>query len=61
MLIGEAVIVACSIFTHIAFLWYNVIGAVAVVIAGWLFSIVAGEPPAQVLHAAGLAPRPDHI
>jgi SSS family solute:Na+ symporter len=38
LLIGEATIVACAIFTKIAFLWYNVIGAVVVVIFGVLFS-----------------------
>jgi Na+/proline symporter len=34
MLIAEAAIVACAVFTDIAFLWYNVIGAVIVVIFG---------------------------
>ena len=43
MLTGEATIVACALFTHIAFLWFNVIGTVAVVITGLLFSIRA-EP-----------------
>ncbi len=38
MLTGEAGIIACSLFTHIAFLWFNVIGTVVVVIAGLLFS-----------------------
>jgi SSS family transporter len=38
LLIGEATIVACAIFTKIAFLWYNVIGAVVVVIFGVLIS-----------------------
>ncbi len=38
LLIGEATIVACAIFTRIAFLWYNVIGAVVVVIFGVLLS-----------------------
>jgi Na+/proline symporter len=56
MLLGEAAIVACSLFTHIAFLWYNVIGAAAVVIAGWLLSIAAGEPPPHVLHVPGVSP-----
>jgi hypothetical protein len=59
MLTGEAAIVAISVFTHIAFLWYNVIGAVAVVVAGWLFSIAAGEPPAPVLHVPGVTPHVD--
>jgi Na+/proline symporter len=40
MLIAEAAIVACALFTHIAYLWYNVLGAVVVVafgllLAGW--------------------------
>jgi SSS family transporter len=59
MLIGEATIVACSIFTKVAFLWYNVIGALAVVIAGWLISKVAKEPPTHVLHVPAVAPHAD--
>jgi Na+/proline symporter len=51
MLAGEVAIVACSLFTHIAYLWYNVIGAFVVVVAGLLFSLVANEPPA-VIHPA---------
>ena len=38
LLIGEATIVACALFTKIAFLWYNVIGAIVVVIFGLLIS-----------------------
>ena len=34
VLVGEAVIFACWYFTSIAFLWYNVIGCVVVVLAG---------------------------
>jgi Na+/proline symporter len=49
MLTGEAAIIACSIFTHIAFLWFNVIGTVVVVIAGVLFSFAQKTPP-PVLH-----------
>jgi SSS family transporter len=40
VLAGEAVIFACWYFTDIAFLWYNVIGCVVVVIAGVLVSSV---------------------
>jgi Na+/proline symporter len=54
MLTGEAAIVACSLFTHIAFLWYNVIGTLVVVVAGVLFSMWMDEPPA-VLHPSGHA------
>jgi len=39
MLTGEAAIVACSLFTHVAFLWYNVIGTFTVVVAGLVFSV----------------------
>ena len=38
MLTGEAAIVACSLFTQVAFLWYNVIGTFTVVLAGLCFS-----------------------
>ena len=50
MLTGEAVIIACSLFTHIAFLWFNVIGTVAVVVAGLLFSLGQDENPPVVHH-----------
>jgi Na+/proline symporter len=51
MLTGEAAIVLCSLFTHIAFLWFNVIGTVVVVIAGVLFSLWFAEPPRPVMHS----------
>jgi Na+/proline symporter len=38
VLAGEAVILACWYFTSIAFLWYNVIGCVVVVLTGTLIS-----------------------
>ena len=53
MLTGEAVIVACSLFTHIAFLWFNVIGTVVVVVAGVVFSLAPGDQPPIIHH-------PDH-
>jgi Na+/proline symporter len=43
MLTGEAVIVGCSLFTHVAFLWFNLIGTVAVVVAGLVYSVVFDE------------------
>jgi Na+/proline symporter len=39
MLAGEASILLCFFFTKIAFLWYNVIGTIIVVLFGVLFSI----------------------
>ena len=44
MLTGEAAIIACAVFTNVAFLWYNVIGAVVVVIAGLIYSFLFPEP-----------------
>ena len=45
LLIGEVAIVLCAIFTKIAFLWYNVIGAVMVVIFGVLISKLDPSEP----------------
>jgi Na+/proline symporter len=38
VLIGEAAIFATAIFTRISFLWFNVIGAVVVVISGLMIA-----------------------
>jgi Na+/proline symporter len=38
MVTGEAAVVACAMFTNIAFLWYNVIGTAVVVVAGLLLA-----------------------
>jgi SSS family transporter len=38
MLTGEAGIVACALYTKIAFLWYNVIGALIVIACGLIYS-----------------------
>ena len=46
MLIGESVIVLCAVFTRVAFLWYNVIGAVVVVIFGVILSLRHDANPA---------------
>ena len=51
MLTGEAAIVACSLFTHIAFLWFNVIGTLVVVLAGVIFSLGSKELPPHVPHS----------
>ncbi len=45
LLVGEATIVACAIFTKIAFLWYNVIGALVVVVFGVLISKLMPPSP----------------
>ena len=46
MLTGEAAIVACAVFTSIAFLWYNVVGALIVIAFGLLYSTFTSEPAA---------------
>jgi hypothetical protein len=51
MLAGEVAIVACSLFTHIAYLWYNVIGAFVVVVAGLIHSRIWNEP-APIIHVS---------
>ena len=45
VLIGEAAIFSCKFFTSIAFLWYNVIGCVVVIVAALLISSLS---PAKV-------------
>ncbi|MES1258622.1 MAG: sodium:solute symporter [Acidobacteriota bacterium] len=45
MLAGECAIVSCALLTKIAFLWYNVIGTVVVVLCGLLLSM--GNPRAR--------------
>jgi len=52
MLIGEATIVACSLFTHVAFLWYNVIGTFTVVFAGLALSYInPGKTAAAIIES----------
>jgi Na+/proline symporter len=54
VLSGEAVIFACWHFTDIAFLWYNVIGCVVVVMVGVLLSPFGSPASSQALeHACG--------
>jgi Na+/proline symporter len=47
MLIGECVIVYCALFTRIAFLWYNVIGALVVIACGLAISASERQPLSQ--------------
>ena len=52
LLIGEATVIAIGRFTNIAFLWYNVIGAVVVVVSGVLISrLTPAAPPSLSSHA----------
>jgi Na+/proline symporter len=44
VLIGEAAIFSARYFTTISFLWYNVVGAVVVVLAGLALSFLLPEP-----------------
>jgi len=45
MLVGEAAILATARFTNISFLWYNVIGALVVILVGWSFARLANSNP----------------
>jgi Na+/proline symporter len=54
MLTGEATIIACALFTNLAFLWYNVVGAVVVIVSGLVFSMAqTGEPPKLTMMSSG--------
>jgi Na+/proline symporter len=48
MLAGEAAILVCFFFTHIAFLWYNVIGAVVVVATGVIIANIPARREVEV-------------
>jgi Na+(H+)/acetate symporter ActP len=51
VLIGEAVIFACWYFTDLAFLWYNVVGCIAVVTSGVVLARLVPAPPAPAATA----------
>jgi SSS family transporter len=50
VLAGEAAIFYCFLFTHIAFLWYNVVGCLVVISTGWALSFWRPAPPAAQEH-----------
>ncbi len=45
-LITEVIVLLCFYFTNIAFLWYNVIGCLLVVVISWGMSLVSGQKKA---------------
>jgi uncharacterized sodium:solute symporter family permease YidK len=47
-LIAEAGVIACFAFTRISFLWYNLIGCVAVVGLAWAFSLLRPSGSVEV-------------
>jgi solute:Na+ symporter, SSS family len=49
-LLAEAGVIACFRFTHISFLWYNLIGCAAVVGLAWCFSLSQPSDPDQLGH-----------
>jgi hypothetical protein len=46
VLAGQTVIFAVARFTPIAYLWYNVIGALVVIVVAWTISLV--QPPVPI-------------
>ncbi|HYA16040.1 MAG TPA: sodium:solute symporter [Bryobacteraceae bacterium] len=44
MLSGQLIIILTSVFTHVAFLWFNVIGTLAVVVTGVVYAMLMNEP-----------------
>lgn len=47
-LVAEAIVLYCFKYTDIAFLWFNVIGCVAVIVFGFLFQFLIGRRKAVV-------------
>ncbi|MDT7777943.1 MAG: solute:Na+ symporter, family [Acidobacteriota bacterium] len=46
-IVGEAAVLYCFYFTQIAYLWFNLIGALAVVVAAHLFTLFLGVAPTK--------------
>jgi hypothetical protein len=49
VIIGQASIFATSLFTHISYLWFNVIGCVVVVMAAVVLNAVLPKKPQEVI------------
>ena len=47
VIMGEVAIFYCYFFTHIAFLWYNVVGCLVVIATGWALSFRRPVPMTQ--------------
>jgi len=47
-LVAEIGVLTCFTFTNISFLWYNLIGCVAVVGLAWVFSFIQPSEPTPV-------------
>jgi Na+/proline symporter len=58
VLVGEAVIFACWKFTSIAFLWFNVVGCLTVVVTAVIISALSPERAAAVPASSGANPAP---
>jgi len=50
---GSAVVFGCWYYTNIAFLWYNVVGCVAVVVTGLIVTALDPRSADRLLPAAG--------
>ncbi len=48
MLVGETAILAVARFTHISFLWYNVIGAIVVVMTALIITAAGHTPQGEI-------------
>jgi Na+/proline symporter len=54
-LVGEAAVLYCFYFTQIAYLWFNVIGALVVLLAALLLTLFSGKTTKQIPPAGAVA------
>ena len=58
-LIAEIGVILCAVFTPVSFLWYNVIGAILVVIVAHLIQLsISSSPPSPASNQPQLFPLP---